>query len=53
MQVNGSVIHLSGCVESAASLPYYLTANLGAACVLLRSFYVTYPNRVHDVYLTY
>ena len=45
--------HLSGCVASAASLPYYLTANLGAACVLLRPFYVTYTNGVHEVYRTY
>ena len=41
MQVNGFVIHLAGCVASAASLQYYLTTNLGAARVLLRSFYVT------------
>ena len=40
MQVNGSVIHLSCCVASAASFEYYFTANLGAACVLLRSFYL-------------
>ena len=53
MQVNGSAIHFSGCVASAASLQYYLTANLSAACVLLRSFYVTYPNGVHDAYLAY